>query len=122
MTGSAQPVTTIRVRRRRPVTRGPRPPPGQHAFHDRSHASEQVRHADQVTADEIAVEPDEREELFQHLFDVDPGQRPGETTITFQYFAIPAVTNEAGSTHDGTTTRLAKPTQKFVFGRRVGRP
>ena len=25
------------------------------------------------------------------IFDVDPGKRPGETTITFQYFAVPAV-------------------------------
>ena len=31
------------------------------------------------------------------IFDVDPGERRGETTITFQYFAIPAVSNEAGS-------------------------
>jgi Purple acid Phosphatase, N-terminal domain/Calcineurin-like phosphoesterase len=54
------------------------------------------------------------------IFDVDPGQRPGETTITFQYFAIPAVTNEAGSAHDGTTTLPTHPTEKFVFGRRVG--
>ena len=38
------------------------------------------------------------------IFDVDPGHRPGETTITLQYFAIPAVSNEAGSAHDGTTT------------------
>jgi len=56
------------------------------------------------------------------IFDVDPGHRPGETTITFQYFAIPAVTNEAGSAHDGTTTLPTQPTEKFVFGRRVGRP
>ena len=55
------------------------------------------------------------------IFDVDPGRRPGETTITFQYFAIPAVTNEAGSAHDGTTTLPTQPTEKFVFGRRVGR-
>jgi alkaline phosphatase D len=54
------------------------------------------------------------------IFDVDPGQRPGETTITFQYFAIPAVTNEAGSAHDGTTTLPTQATEKFVFGRRVG--
>jgi hypothetical protein len=54
------------------------------------------------------------------IFDVDPGERPGETTITFQYFAIPAVTNEAGSAHDGTTTLPSAPTEKFVFGRRVG--
>ena len=36
--------------------------------------------------------------------------------------AIPAVTNEAGSAHDGTTILPNKPTEKFVFGRRVGRP
>jgi hypothetical protein len=54
--------------------------------------------------------------------DVDPGRHPGETTITFQYFAIPAVTNEAGSAHDGTTTLATQPTEKFVFGRQVGRP
>jgi hypothetical protein len=34
----------------------------------------------------------------------------------------PAVTNEAGSAHDGTTTLPTQPTEKFVFGRRVGRP
>ncbi|HVI38173.1 MAG TPA: hypothetical protein VM684_18190, partial [Gaiellales bacterium] len=55
------------------------------------------------------------------IFDVDPGRGRGETTITFQYFAIPAVTNEAGSAHDGTTTLPTHPTEKFVFGRRVGR-
>ena len=55
------------------------------------------------------------------IFDVDPGRHRGETTITFQYFAIPAVTNEAGSAHDGTTTLPTQPTEKFVFGRRVGR-
>jgi Purple acid Phosphatase, N-terminal domain/Calcineurin-like phosphoesterase len=54
------------------------------------------------------------------IFDVDPGARPGETTITFQYFAIPAVSNEAGSAHDGTTTLPTTPTEKFVFGRKVG--
>jgi hypothetical protein len=32
------------------------------------------------------------------------------------------VTNEAGSAHDGTTTLPTRPTEKFVFGRRVGRP
>ena len=55
------------------------------------------------------------------IFDVDPGPRRGETTITFQYFAIPAVTNEAGTAHDGTTTLPSTPTEKFVFGRKVGR-
>jgi len=52
---------------------------------------------------------------------VDPGEHRGETTITFQYFAIPAVTNEAGAAHDGTTTLPSVPTEKFVFGRRVGK-
>jgi Purple acid Phosphatase, N-terminal domain/Calcineurin-like phosphoesterase len=54
------------------------------------------------------------------IFDVDPGSGRGETTITFQYFAIPAVTNEAGTAHDGTTTLPTTPTEKFVFGRKVG--
>jgi len=52
---------------------------------------------------------------------VDPGERPGETTITFQYFAIPAVSSEAGTAHDGTTTLPSTPTETFVFGRKVGR-
>jgi hypothetical protein len=52
---------------------------------------------------------------------VDPGQAPGETTITFQYFAVPAVSNEAGTAHDGTTTLPTAPIEKMVFGRRVGR-
>ncbi len=55
------------------------------------------------------------------IFDVDPGERPGDTTITFQYFAIPAVTNDAGTAHDGTTTLPSVPTEKFVFGRKVGK-
>ena len=55
------------------------------------------------------------------IFDVDPGERRGETTITFQYFAIPAVSNKAGTAHDGTTTLPTAPTEKFVFGRGVGR-
>jgi len=55
------------------------------------------------------------------IFDVDPGQRPGETTITMQYFAIPAVSNEAGSAHDGTTSLPTTPFEKFVFGRGISR-
>jgi YD repeat-containing protein len=51
------------------------------------------------------------------IFDVDPGQRPGETTITMQYFAIPAVASEAGAPHAGTTTLPAAPFETFVFGR-----
>jgi hypothetical protein len=53
------------------------------------------------------------------IFDVDPGQRPGETTIKMQYFAIPAVSNEAGSAHDGTTTLPTTPAETFVFGRGI---
>ena len=55
------------------------------------------------------------------IFDVDPGKRRGETTITMQYFAVPAVSNEAGSAHDGTTTLPTAPFEKFVFGRHISR-
>jgi alkaline phosphatase D len=55
------------------------------------------------------------------IFDVDPGRRRGETTITMQYFAIPAVSNESGTAHDGTTTMPTEPFEKFVFGRNVSR-
>jgi hypothetical protein len=51
------------------------------------------------------------------IFDVDPGNRRGDTTITMKYFAIPAVTNEAKPTHDGTTTLPTTPVETFVFGR-----
>jgi len=53
------------------------------------------------------------------IFDVDPGHGRGETTITLQYFAIPAVSNEAGTAHDGTTTLPSAPVETFVFGRKV---
>ncbi|MBR7839026.1 metallophosphoesterase family protein [Actinospica durhamensis] len=55
------------------------------------------------------------------IFDVDPGKRRGETTITMQYFAVPAVSNETGSAHDGTTTMPTAPFEKFVFGRHISR-
>jgi len=55
------------------------------------------------------------------IFDVDPGRHPGDTTITMQYFAIPAVSNEAGSAHDGTTTLPTTPFETLVFGRNVAR-
>ena len=42
-------------------------PRGQGAFQDGGDAGEQVRHADQVAEDEVAVEADEREQLLQHL-------------------------------------------------------
>jgi hypothetical protein len=54
------------------------------------------------------------------IFDVDPGNGPGQTTITFQYFAIPAVTDEATPQHDGTTTLPTTPFEKFIFGRGLG--
>ena len=53
------------------------------------------------------------------IFDVDPGVRPGDTTITMKYFAIPAVSNEAGTAHDGTTTLPTTPFETFVFGRGI---
>jgi hypothetical protein len=53
------------------------------------------------------------------IFDVDPGYRPGETTITMQYFEIPAVTNEAGTAHDGTTVLPTTPYEILVFGRQI---
>lgn len=57
------------------------------------------------------------------IFDVDPGERPGETTITMQFFAVPAVSNRAGPLHDGTTTLPDKPYETVVFGRGIcGRP
>jgi hypothetical protein len=55
------------------------------------------------------------------IFDVDPGSRPGQTTITFKYFAIPAVSDETGPLHTGTTTLPTTPTETFVFGRGLSR-
>jgi hypothetical protein len=55
------------------------------------------------------------------IFDVDPGERPGETTITFQFFAIPAVTGKSARLHDGTTALPAKPYETCVFGRGLPR-
>jgi alkaline phosphatase D len=55
------------------------------------------------------------------IFDVDPGRHRGDTTITFQFFAIPAVSNESGTLHDGTTTLPSTPYEKFVFGRGISR-
>jgi len=51
------------------------------------------------------------------IFDVDPGDRPGETTITMKYFAIPAVSRRATPAHDGTTTLPTSPVETVVFGR-----
>jgi hypothetical protein len=53
------------------------------------------------------------------IFDVDPGQRRGETTITFKYFAIPAVSGETTPLHNGTTTLPTTPFETFVFGRGI---
>jgi hypothetical protein len=47
--------------------------------------------------------------------------RPGDTTITMKYFAVPAVSNEAGPAHDGTTTLPTTPFETFVFGRGIAR-
>ena len=55
------------------------------------------------------------------IFDVDPGERPGETTITMQFFAVPAVSNRSGPLHDGTTTLPEKPYETVVFGRGIAR-
>jgi hypothetical protein len=48
-------------------------------------------------------------------FDVDPGNGPGETTITFQWFQVPTV--PAG----GSITLPTTPYEKFVFGRNLAR-
>jgi hypothetical protein len=45
------------------------------------------------------------------VFDVDPGNRPGETTITVQWFQLPTV--EPGATPVMPTT----PYSKFTYGR-----
>jgi len=36
-----------------------------------------------------------------------------------RYFAIPAVSNEAGTAHDGTTTLPTTPFETLTFGRAV---
>ncbi|HXW46129.1 MAG TPA: metallophosphoesterase family protein [Streptosporangiaceae bacterium] len=56
------------------------------------------------------------------IFDVDPGFGPGQTTITFKYFAIPAVSDETGLLHTGTTTLPTTPYETFVFGRGISSP
>ena len=40
---------------------------------------------------------------------------------TFQYFAVPAVSDETGPLHTGTTTLPTTPTEVFVFGRGISR-
>ena len=55
------------------------------------------------------------------IFDVDPGERPGETTITMQFFAIPAVSGGTGRLNDGTTTLPDAPFETVVFGRGLTR-
>ena len=55
------------------------------------------------------------------IFDVDPGERPGQTTITFKYFAVPAVSGETSPLHTGTTTLPTTPFETFVFGRGFAR-
>jgi hypothetical protein len=55
------------------------------------------------------------------IFDVDPGELPGETTITFRYFAIPAVPvpGDSDPRPDGAITLPATPYETFVFGRGI---
>jgi hypothetical protein len=48
-------------------------------------------------------------------FDVDPGDGPGETTITFQWFQVPTVPS------GGSITLPTAPYEKCVFGRNLGR-
>ena len=47
------------------------------------------------------------------IFDVDPGHRPGETTITFKWFQVP------GATSGGTVTLPTAPYETHIFGRKV---
>ena len=46
-------------------------------------------------------------------FDVDPGERPGETTLTFQWFQVPTVPS------GGSITLPTTPYEKFVVGRNL---
>jgi len=55
------------------------------------------------------------------IFDVDPGERPGETMITMKFFAVPPVTNRGTTLHDGTTTLPEKPYETVVFSRGISR-
>ena len=48
-------------------------------------------------------------------FDVDPGERPGETTITFQWFQVPTVPS------GGSIALPTTPYEKLVFGRNLNR-
>src|SRR5258708_7179108 len=66
-----------------------------------------------------AVNP--REGFGYAIFDVDPGERPGDTTITMKFFAIPAVSGLVGPRHDGTTTLPTKPYETVIFGRGLSR-
>lgn len=55
------------------------------------------------------------------IFDVEPGDRAGGTTITLRFFAVPAVSGGTGRLHDGTTTLPDAPFETVVFGRGLGR-
>jgi Purple acid Phosphatase, N-terminal domain/Calcineurin-like phosphoesterase len=46
-------------------------------------------------------------------FDVEPGEGPGETTLTFQWFQVPTVPS------GGSITLPTTPYEKFVFGRNL---
>jgi hypothetical protein len=47
------------------------------------------------------------------IFDVDPGNGPGDTTLTYQFFSVPDVAP------GGTATLPTTPYETFVFGRNV---
>ena len=107
--------------------RGDRPAPGQgHHPAQRHHRARRPTGFKRNAADSIEDAPwsaatNAGDAYGYAIFDVDPGRRRGETTITMQYFAVPAVTNEAGSAHDGTTTLPTTPFETFVFGRGIRR-
>ena len=88
---------------------------GSQASGFRSHGADAVEHA----AWSAAVNA--RDAYGYAIFDVDPGNRPGETTITMKFFAIPAVSNPAGRLHEGTTTLPTTPYETVVFGRGISR-
>ena len=67
MTHSTQPVTTIRVRRRRPVTRGSRRPRATALRRMGATRANRSGTPTRSLTDVVAVEADEREQLLQHL-------------------------------------------------------
>ena len=47
------------------------------------------------------------------IFDVDPGERRGDTTITMQFFQVP------GASSGGTVQLPTTPFETHIFGRKV---